>query len=382
MISNLGINASRARSGGAISHLVGIMNELGSCREHFKLIHIWSYKELLDALPNQLWLIKHEVEELNLSLIKQLWWEKFKLPKALHHMNCEILLNIDAGSICRFRPAVTMSRDMLSYEPIEMKRYGFSRGRLRLIILKFIQNLSFKSSDGVIFLTKYAAEIIQETCGQLNNISIIPHGVDLQFKNLKKSKNNNVIDKICCLYISNALPYKHQWHVIDALILLRKKGYPIELNLVGGGEGASQKRLNASLSKLSKDQDFVMQHKYVPKSELVDFLNEADLFIFASSCENMPNTLLEAMASGLPIACSDRGPMPEILGKAGLYFDPEVPESIAECVSRIIDNPESSLKLAFEAKQLSKQYSWKRCAMETVSFLDEVANLNTNLTKK
>ena len=35
----------------------------------------------------------------------------------------------------------------------------------------------------------------------------------------------------------------------------------------------------------------------------------------------MPNTLVEAMASGLPIACSDRGPMPEVLGDGGVLFD-------------------------------------------------------------
>ena len=52
-------------------------------------------------------------------------------------------------------------------------------------------------------------------------------------------------------------------------------------------------------------------------------LKRAHLFVFASSCENMPNTLVEAMASGLPIACSDRGPMPEILRDGGTYFDPE-----------------------------------------------------------
>ena len=51
-------------------------------------------------------------------------------------------------------------------------------------------------------------------------------------------------------------------------------------------------------------------------------LSKANLFIFASSCENMPNTLLEGMASGLPIACSDRGPMPETLQDRGILSMP------------------------------------------------------------
>ena len=50
---------------------------------------------------------------------------------------------------------------------------------------------------------------------------------------------------------------------------------------------------------------------------------DADLGLFASSCENMPNILLETMGAGLPIACSNRQPMPEILKNGGEYFDPE-----------------------------------------------------------
>jgi glycosyltransferase involved in cell wall biosynthesis len=51
----------------------------------------------------------------------------------------------------------------------------------------------------------------------------------------------------------------------------------------------------------------------------------------------MPNILLEAMAAGLPIACSNRGPMPEVLGTAGLYFNPENPAEIACAIRTVID---------------------------------------------
>ena len=56
---------------------------------------------------------------------------------------------------------------------------------------------------------------------------------------------------------------------------------------------------------------------------LPEHLREAELFVFASSCENLPNILIEGMAAGLPIACSRRPPMPEVLGDAGESFDPE-----------------------------------------------------------
>ena len=55
-----------------------------------------------------------------------------------------------------------------------------------------------------------------------------------------------------------------------------------------------------------------------------EYLSKSNIFIFASSCENMPITLIEGMASGLPIACSDRGPMPEVLQDGGCILTQKI----------------------------------------------------------
>ena len=85
-------------------------------------------------------------------------------------------------------------------------------------------------------------------------------------------------------------------------------------------------------------------------------------------------TLIEAMAIGLPIACSDRGPMPEVLRDGGVYFDPEDAESIARAIEALIRDPGLRMSVAKRAKGLSGQYSWARCAAETWSFLKAVSD--------
>jgi glycosyltransferase involved in cell wall biosynthesis len=107
--------------------------------------------------------------------------------------------------------------------------------------------------------------------------------------------------------------------------------------------------------------------------EIPPLLAAADIFVFASSCENMPNALVEAMASGLPIACSNRGPMPEILQNAGVYFNPEDPATIAAAIEEIIGDRVLRMRIARSAKSLSEQYSWRRCANETLDFLRHTA---------
>ncbi len=370
----IGINASRARSGGAIAHLTGVLGELNPADFGIDAVHVWSYTKLLQALPAKPWLITHEVAALDGSLWRQLWWERTKLPRALAQANCAALLNVDAGSLCRFAPAVTMSRDMLSYEPGEMQRFGFSKARLRLLALRYVQNASLKASKGAIFLTRYAGKMIMASCGALANIAYIPHGVSKTFMVERAYAWPAAGERpIKCLYVSNALPYKHPWHVVKAIEMLRHAGVNVHLDLVGGGEGSAQKRLEAQIAASDPQGRYVIQHPFVAREALPEFLAKADLFIFASSCENMPNTLIEAMTAGLPIACSDRGPMPEVLQDGGVYFDPEQPESIAAAVQEIITHADKRHDLALRARELSKQYSWARCAKETFSFLVQTA---------
>lgn len=372
----LGINASRARSGGAKAHLIGILTEGGGPAHGFAEVHVWSYREMLDALPVRPWLFKHCSFGTPQPIWQQLLWERVVLPKELRAKRCDILFNVDAGTVCRFHPNVTLSQDMLSYEPGEIERYGWGKARLRLILLRYFQNQSLRRSDGAIFLTRHAANVIQKTCGTLQHIAFVPHGIGQNFQKLthRLPWPVNGDRPIRLLYISNAEFYKHQWMVIRAVEKLRGEGVNVILTLVGGGSGVAQVRLRRQMIASDPRGEFVIQKEFVPQTDLPGYLADSDIFIFASSCENMPITLLEAMAAGLPIVCSRRGPMPEVLEDAGEYFDPEVPESIANALRKLIADADLRQRLAVRAKTLAACYSWERCAKETWSFIADTIN--------
>jgi glycosyltransferase involved in cell wall biosynthesis len=367
----VGIDASRNRSGGAKAHLIGIMTQGDPLKHGIREIHLWAYRSLLDSIPDHPWLIKHSPSELEQSLFKQIWWQRFRFSTELRKAGCAIVLNTDAGTVSTFRPSVTMSRDMLSYEPGEIERFGFSKARLRLILLRFMQNRSLRNCDGAIFLTHYAATVIQKSSGSLRSVTYIPHGVGSNFKQTEQSQPWPLDGKreIRCLYVSNTAMYKHQWVVVRAIERLRKRGYNLTLTLVGGGSGRAQRLLNAQVIVSDPEREFVRQLDFVPQKELPEYLAISDLFIFASSCENMPNTLVEAMAVGLPIVCSNRGPMPEVLKDGGVYFDPEDEDSISSAIEQIIHGSDLRQAISQRAKTLSDQYSWSRCADETWEFI-------------
>lgn len=369
----LGIDASRNRSGGAKAHLIGILTECDLAKHGIQEIHVWAFRSLLDQLPDAPWLIKHNPKYLEQSLIRQLWWQATSLAGEVKSVGCDILFTTDASTLCRFKHMVVLSQDMLSYEPGVMGYFGYGIARLRLLVILAIQNMAFRRAVGVIFLTRYAAKVIQQSCGALSSIAYIPHGVDAAFR---QSQAVNIWPEagecpIRCIYVSNAEMYKHQWVVVEAISLLRKRGHNLSLSLVGGGKGPAQQLLQEAIAVSDQKGVFVEQLEFLPHKVLPALLAESDLFVFASSCENMPVTLVEAMAVGLPIACSNRGPMPEVLADGGVYFDPEDADSIANAVEQIIQSPDMRLAIAQRAKALSQQYSWKRCADETLAFVVE-----------
>lgn len=376
---SIGIDASRNRSGGAKAHLLGILGATDPREHGIATVHVWSYEALLNELPSQPWLIKHSPPELNQSLLRQMWWQYRSLPGELKKAGCDVLLSTDAGTVCRFTPSIVMSRDMLSFESQEMARYGLlSFARLRLFLLKFIQVSSLRQATGALFLTQYASEVIQRFTGKLKSVRVIHHGIG---ENFRQSISPGLIaesaQSVQCLYVSNAEVYKHQWHVIDAIANLRKAGHSLLLKLVGAGSGPAAEQVNKSIALNDPQGDFVEVLDMVPHREIPKYLEQADIFIFASSCENMPNTLVEAMAAGLPIACSERGPMPEILGDAGVYFDPENSTSVARAIEKLLHNASFRQSLAQKASTLAAKFSWERCARETWAFLVYVSQKKT-----
>ena len=79
------------------------------------------------------------------------------------------------------------------------------------------------------------------------------------------------------------------------------------------------------------------------------------------------------MAAGLPIACSNRGPMPEILKDGGVYFDPEVPMDISRALKKMIISTKLRKEKANVSYKIAKNFSWERCASDTFEFLSEFA---------
>jgi glycosyltransferase involved in cell wall biosynthesis len=369
----IGIDGSNLKAGGGVTHLVELLNAAQSERNGFQEVIVWAGRTTLAQLPQRPWLQPVHNPMLDNPLPYQVYWRLKRLP-VLAGRNCDVLFTPGAGNGGGFFPMVTMSQNMLPFEAREMQRYGISWQRARVEYLRLMQARAFKSAQGLIFLTQYARDtILPQLNGNRGQITIIPHGVSKRYFHPPRCLEFSWQSPIRILYVSIIDVYKHQWQVVEALARLRRRGLNVSLQLVGPAYAPALRLLYRIMRGYDPQGDFVTYSGPVPYLGLAEVYQQADIFVFASTCENMPNILLEAMASGLPIACSNRGPMPEVLGDAGVYFDPERPEEIADALQQLIDNRKLREQCAWKAYLKAQSYSWAKCADETFAFISQVA---------
>jgi glycosyltransferase involved in cell wall biosynthesis len=376
---HLAIDASNIRQGGGLTHLSQLLDAAEPGETGINQVTVWACSATLAQLPTKPWLTKLSPAWTEAGLFWRLLGQQFLLGREISQRRCEALFS--PGGTLPFQvkvPVVTMSQNMLPFEPEEAIRFGrWSWMRLKMWLLRQSQGWSFKKADGLIFLTEYAREGVSRWLGPAQGMqALVPHGIEPRFAADPKPQRHAIAysfdQPFMFLYVSILMPYKHQIEVAKAANVLRQAGCPLRVKFVGADWGRYGQQFRDTLNQLDPKEEFLTWSGFMPFSALHREYQGADAFIFASSCENLPNILIEAMSAGLPIACSKSGPMPEVLGNSGVYFDPMQAQDIAEAMRTLFNSADLRGVLAAQSKELSRVYSWQRCARETFEFIAAV----------
>ena len=368
---NILINAISARLGGGQTYLVNLLTRIPS-NEGLKVFLL--APESLEILDMSAKVTRLDVpKSLVTSLIWRSLWEKYMLPSILQENQIDILfcpggsLNGNFSHLCK--TAVTF-QNMLPFDVIQVRKYGFSFSRLRNIILKSRLLKSMKKADLVIFISEHAKTVIQGLLKrEITNTTLIPHGADSIFRRVVGTTlaqpewlpNNGYL-----LYVSPLDVYKAQLEVVRGYSFLKKKGLKIpKLVLVGTPLNKSYtNKVMKLINKLDLLNDIILKG-HLEYQSLPAVYQNASINIFASETENCPFILLEALSSGRPLLSSNRPPMPEFAGEAALYFDPSDPHQLAEKLHEMLADKVMLEKLSQLSLEKSFQYDWSMCAKKT-----------------
>ncbi len=178
------------------------------------------------------------------------------------------------------------------------------------------------------------------------------------------------------LYIGNAYPHKNLDGLVAAFTKLHSKYKDLRLVFVGK-EDYFYNRVKdfAKVNNLWQKENHnspVVFAGYVPDADLEALFQEASAYVFPSLYEGFGLPPLEAMAHGCPVVSSNRASMPEILGDAALYFNPEDKEEMIEAIEKVLNNPLEKEKLIAMGYEQIKKYSWWECALATSKIYKKV----------
>ena len=376
MLKTIAIDATSIVNTGGFTHLYNIIESFDK-KFHPKInkIIIYSSKSVLKKLPNHEFLIKKNHSFLNKGKIFRLFFQFFLLDSYLKKNRVDILLSTSGDYVGNFRPYVGMSQNMLLYEKDFWGKIESLKERAKLWVNFKRQKKCFRAASGLIFISKYAREYIMKEL-KLYNIpnKIIHHGVSPIFiKNIpKKVDNRNKKTNLKFIYVSTIHVYKNQCNVIDAIWQLRKKGIRISLTLIGPIiYTPSGKKLFSKIKEKDPKKEFINYIPEVSYDKLPIYYSNQDAIIYASTCENMPNILIESMASGLPIACSDKEPMPEFLKTGGYYFNANSVNSIAQAIINLIGDKDYIKKINKNLNEV-KKLKWEETSKKTFSFITDL----------
>jgi glycosyltransferase involved in cell wall biosynthesis len=171
-------------------------------------------------------------------------------------------------------------------------------------------------------------------------------------------------------YPANGWPHKNHEKLIKALHLVRKRGLDIMLVLTGAVSDL-MKRMKGILVNYNLSS-FVRHLGYVNRQEVIGLYSAAKALVFPSLFEGFGIPVLEAMAMGTPVACSNVTSLPEIGGDVPLYFNPQDPESIAEGIVRVVQDEALRRKMISAGKQKAKQFSYRKTALQTHDIFQKI----------
>ncbi len=371
----LGIDMHNVRDGGGVNYTNNLLRAFDPTRHGFDEIHVFGAEKTLSHLPDRAAVIKHSDPLLAGSLPRRLWFMRFRLDAELRKAGCDLLYCPGGLYFGHFRPYVTISRNMMPYEPEHWAMYPlFSTDRLRLALVRIAYTATFRRADGMIFLTDIARRVVGAAMGESRGDSqVIAHGVDhSRFNRAGRAMPPAAIDAqdvVRLIYPSRLEPYKHQVEVIRAVAQLRTNFPRLTLDLCGPPNPAYRALVEDEMRKLDPQHAWVRYLGEVPNAQLPELYERAHVLIFASSCENLPNTLIEAMAFGIPTVSSRRPPMPEVAGDACLYVDPADPDSIAQGIREALTDWPSSLERVDRGLARAAHHDWDLCADQTFEYL-------------
>jgi glycosyltransferase involved in cell wall biosynthesis len=218
-----------------------------------------------------------------------------------------------------------------------------------------------------------AADLVEVLPEAADRIRLIPHGVSPTFAPLPAGETESFKRERglgqYLLYVGNRKSHKNLGRLLRAYRLLREESPGLQL-VIAGKKFEAEDEVDRLRRELKLDG--LREWEPAGDEELRRLYCGAAVFVFPSQYEGFGFPPLEAMACGTPVASARATSLPEVVGEAGVYFDPRDVEDLAQTVSRVLSDDELRSSLRQLGLTRSGSFTWERTARATLAVYGEV----------
>lgn len=295
-------------------------------------------------------------------------WEQTALLWLLRRHKVDVLLNPGFTG-----PILFTGRSVTVFHDLQHKKHPEFFRRLDLPFWNLLLWFPATRSRRLIAVSQATADdLARYYRGTAARIAVIHHGVDGEFFRIGERRlAAGALREPLILTVSTLHPHKNLARLMEAFQVFRRSHPEFRMAIAGlRGFACEQLEIRRRLLGL---EDFVTFTGWIPRAELYKLFERASAYIAPSEFEGFGMPLLEALAAGIPCACSEIPPFDEVAADAAARFDPGSVAAIARALETIACDSGFRTRAAVDGPAQARRFSWNRAAALTLKELEEAA---------
>jgi glycosyltransferase involved in cell wall biosynthesis len=326
---------------------------------------LFASREGAPSLRAEPWASGAEIVELPVrasSRGRRVLAEQTRLPWAVRRAGVDLLHNVFTTA-----PALPGVPQVTTIHDLIYKRFPEAHAGLLSHGMRMLVPLSAKRSKRIIAISESTKSDVVSFLG------VDPSHVDVTYEapgfagtvdpepEATLRERHSLGDAPIVLSVSAHRPHKNLERLIDAIAVIER---PFVL-VVPGYETPWESELAGHVRRRGV-QERVRLLGWLGDAELEGFYASATCMAFPSLAEGFGLPVLEAMARGLPVACSNATSLPEVAGEAALYFDPLDIPAMTGAIERLLGDGEERDRLTAAGREQASKFTWQRTAEGTL----------------
>lgn len=354
------VNALHARSGGGVTYLANMISRLAADpRLDIHLILMENQLGLFGDFDSR---VRVHVVPHRRGLVRLTAWEQLALPRRARGLGADVLFTPGNYGCFLFPCNVILLRNAVAVAASEPRLVM----KIYWAVLTAVTRLAAATATRVIAVSDYALRALAPGIGSGagGKGHVIAHGVAACYCPDPARKREDFI-----LVVADIYSQKNLLNFARAVGVLRARHPGLRVRIAGAAVDAGYyAEVVDEIRALGLEGTIAFLGRQTPDA-LLELYRRCRFLVFPSTAETFGNPLVEAMACGTPIACSNTTAIPEVVGEAALLFDPHTPETIAAAMDRLLTTPALRAELAAKGLARSRLFSWDRTAQATADVL-------------